>query len=413
MDQTVELSMANLLLAIGILLLSSRVLSEFLKRFGLPILIGEILVGIFMGPTVMGKWFPEFIHLVFPSAGPVAIALEGIFKLSIVLLLFVAGMEVQLPVALRQGRLALFTSLTSMIVPFTLGFWTGWHFPEWFQARVASPLVFALFFGTAMSISALPVIARILLDLGIYRTRIGMLIIASAMFNDLLGWLVFSVVLALLKNNGVGTGLLWTVTLVLGYGFFMLTIGRRLLSRLVPWMQEKLSWPGGLLGVSLGLCFLSAALTEFLGIHAILGAFIFGIALGDCAQLHEKAREIIHQFITNFFAPLFFVSIGLYVNIIDLFDLRLVLLVLFLATAGKLVGAITGAFMGGLDWRNSLAVGVGMNARGAMEIVLSTLAYRAGIISQPLYVALILMALITSLVAGPLMRRILNIPSGR
>ncbi len=412
MSQLTSTEFIVLLLSISLLLIASRVLAEFGKKVGLPILIGEIIVGILLGPTLLGRFFPEFTTSLFPQTGSVAVSLDAIFKLSVVLLLFVAGMEVQLPVVLRQGRLATFTSLTSMIIPFTLGFWISWHFPALFHwDGNGSRLIYALFFGTALSISALPVIARILLDLGIYRTQIGMLIIASAMFNDLVGWLIFSVVLALMEKEGVGANLSLTILYVLLYGLFMLTVGRKLLSKLVPWMQDKLSWPGGLLSVSLGLCFLSAAFTEALGIHAILGAFIMGIALGDCAALKEQARDIIHQFITNIFAPLFFVSIGLYVNLVDFFDLQLVVLVLVLATVGKLFGAVLGAYMGGLSLRPAFVVGFGMNARGAMEIVLSTLAYKSGIIGQHLFVALIIMALLTSIAAGPLMRYFLRDPA--
>ena len=162
--------------------------------------------------------------------------------------------------------------------------------------------------------------------------------------------------------------------------------------------------------LSLGGCLLAAALTEVIGVHAIFGAFIMGIAFGDCAELKESAREIIHQFIMNIFAPLFFVSIGLYINMVTNFNLQLVLIVLLLATAGKIFGAMFGAYMGGLDLRNSMVVGFGMNARGAMEIVLSAIAYKAGIIGQQLFVALIIMAIFTSLLAGPVMKRLLKNP---
>src|SRR6185295_3029506 len=140
-----------------------------------------------------------------------------------------------------------------------------------------------------------------------------------------------------------------------------------------PFIQTKLSWPGGVLAFALGLCFLCAAFTEAIGIHAILGSFIMGIALGDSVHLNERAREIIHQFVTNIFAPLFFVSIGLHVNFIENFNLQLVGLVFVIACFGKIIGAGLGSYMGGLDFKSSLAVGFGMNARGAMEIVLGTL----------------------------------------
>src|SRR5262249_23368901 len=151
---------------------------------------------------------------------------------------------------------------------------------------------------------------------------------------------------------------------------FMLTIGRILLNRILPWVQTKLSWPGGVLAMCLGLCLLCAAFTESIHIHAILGAFIAGIAIGDSVHFREQAREIIHQFVTNFFAPLFFVSIGLKLNFATNFDIVIVAIVLVTAYAGKLTGATLGARLGGMSKNESLAIGFGMNARGAMEIIL-------------------------------------------
>jgi Kef-type K+ transport system membrane component KefB len=163
------------------------------------------------------------------------------------------------------------------------------------------------------------------------------------------------------------------------------------------------------LSISLGICLLSAAFTQSINIHAILGAFIAGIAFGDSVHLREQAREIIHQFVTNFFAPLFFVSIGLKVNFITNFDITVVTIILLLAFIGKVLGASIGARLGGMSKNNSLAVGFGMNARGAMEIILGTLALNAGLISPPIFVALVLMALITSLTSGPLMKKFIEI----
>jgi Kef-type K+ transport system membrane component KefB len=184
-----------------------------------------------------------------------------------------------------------------------------------------------------------------------------------------------------------------------------LVVGRWVINRVLPWIQKNLSWPGGVLSISLGFCFLGAAFTEYIGLHAILGAFIVGIALGDSVHLQEREREIIHQFVTNVFAPLFFVSIGLRVNFITNFDWQLVTLVMFLAVVCKVFGASLGAYMGGLTKRESLAVGFGLNARGAMEIILGTLALNAGLIDEKMFVALVVMALFTSMISGPLMKR--------
>ena len=394
-----------LLASISIMLLASRMFAEFGRKIKLPVVMGEMILGILLGPSLFGYFFPSTFSTLFPETGNVAVSLNAITQISVIMLLFVAGMEMQLPVVLKQGRLALFTSLTSLAIPFTMGFWIAWIYPEVLHVeRTDKHLIFAVFFGTAMGISALPVIARILMDMNIYRTKIGMLIMASAMFIDLIGWLIFSVVLAMMDHKGVGAKLGFTLLYVISFGILMLTIGRKLLSKSLPFIQTKLSWPGGVLAFSLGLCFLCAAFTQVMGVHAILGAFIMGIALGDSVHLNEKAREIIHQFVTNIFAPLFFVSIGLHVNFILHFNLQVVLIVLVIACIGKIFGASLGAYMGGLNFKSSLTVGFGMNARGAMEILLGTIAFKAGIIQAELFVALIILALVTSITSAPLMR---------
>lgn len=402
----------TLLLAISTMLILSRILAEFGKRWKLPMVMGELMVGILLGPTILGTFAPDISAYLFPfkTNEHVSIALDGIFSLSVIMLLFVAGMEVQLATVLRQGRAAISTGLGSMLLPFATGFGVAWYFPEWFGSVAGTQMhfLFALFMGTAMSISALPVIARILMDMNLFRTNIGMIIIASAMFNDLVGWLIFSFILSVGGMGGAKGDVGYTILYILSFGAFMLFIGRRIIDRVLPWVQTRLSWPGGVLALSLGLCLLCAAFTESIGLHAILGAFIAGIAIGDSVHLREQAREIIHQFVTNFFAPLFFVSIGLKVNFVEHFDWLIVGVVLVIAFIGKVIGAGVGARLGGLSKRNAIAVGFGLNARGAMEIILGKLAFEAGLISQPVFVALVVMALITSIASGPLMRRFVD-----
>jgi Kef-type K+ transport system membrane component KefB len=254
----------------------------------------------------------------------------------------------------------------------------------------------------------LPVIARILLDMKLLKTEIGAVIIASAVLNDVVGWIVFSFILSLVRQNNGGDNVIYTIAYIAAFATFMLVFGRFAINRILPWIQSKLSWPGGVLALSLGLCLLSAAFTEYIHIHAILGAFIAGLAIGDSAYLREQAREIMHQFVTNFFAPLFFVSIGLKVNFITNFDLTVVALVLVLAFTGKVVGAGLGARLGGMSGRHAMAVGFGLNARGAMEIILGSLAFEAGLINNAVFVALIVMALVTSITSAPLMRLFLD-----
>lgn len=393
--------------SIGALLILARLFAELGKKIKMPVVMGEILLGIILGPTVFGSIYPELFAKYFPKEGSIKIAMDGITNLAVVMLLFVAGLEVQLQIVLKQGKTAIYTSFTSMVIPFLLGFAAVWFLPGLFNYTPDRKLVYALFFGTAMAVSALPVITRILMDLNIFKTKIGMIIIAAAIFDDLTGWLVFSFVLSLMGQEGEITSIWYTVGMILGFGLFMLIIGKYIINKTLPWIQTKLSWPGGVLSICLGFCFLGAAFTESIGLHAILGAFIMGIAFGDSVHLHEKAREIIHQFVTNVFAPLFFVSLGFKVNFIENFDLPLVLLVLFLAMICKIFGAALGGYLGGLTKRESLAVGFGLNARGAMEIILGSLALNVGLIDSKMFVALVIMALLTSLISGPLMRRFL------
>jgi Kef-type K+ transport system membrane component KefB len=394
------------------MLLLSRFASELGRKIGLPIVMGELLVGIFLGPTVLGAVSPTIYNTIFPftTNAHVSLALDGLFSLAVIMLLFIAGLEIQLSQVIRQGRITIFASLGSMLLPFASGFAAAWFVPHWFQVEQPDHFRFALFLGTAMSISALPVIARILLDMKMFKTKVGMVIISSAIFNDLVGWLFFSFILSVSvigKDDGL-TGVGHTLAYILAFSVFMLVIGRFFLNRLLPWVQSRLSWPGGVLSLSLGLCLLCAAFTEFIHIHAILGAFIAGIAIGDSVHLREQAREIMHQFVTNFFAPLFFVSIGLKVDFIQYFDWFIVGVVLILACVGKVVGASLGARLGGMDWRQALAVGFGLNARGAMEILLGSLAFQAGLITQPIFVALVVMALVTSVTSAPMIRYFLK-----
>lgn len=400
--------LVTLLLAISTMLILSRVASEIGKKIGLPMVMGELLVGVALGPTLLGNLLPGVYATLFPFAGNAgfAVSLEAIFSLSVILLLFVAGLELRFSLFLENGLVAMTTGVGSMVLPFASGFALAWFLPEWFaiEAGEAKHLLFSLFLGVAMSISALPVIARILLDMQLLKTDIGAIIIASAVFNDIVGWIFFSFILSLVGEGNGGTGVVRSVASIAAFAICMLLFSRVLLSRILPWVQTRLSWPGGVLSLSLGFCLLSAAFTEYIHIHAILGAFIAGLAIGDSVHLREEAREIMHQFVTNFFAPLFFVSIGLKVDFVEHFDPLLVGLVLVLAFAGKVLGAGAGARLGGMPTRRALAVGFGLNARGAMEIILGSLAFEAGLINHQVFVALIVMALVTSITSAPFIR---------
>ncbi len=393
----------NLLLQLAAMLLSARVFAEIAQKLKQPAVVGEILAGIVLGPTILGMVSPDSFEYLFQSNPSANLALDGIIQMAVILLLFIAGLEVELHLVWSQGKSALNISLMGLVIPFVLGFVIPFFFPSFFGLAEGDKVLFSLFMGTAMSITALPVVVRILMDMDLFKTKMGMVIVAGAMVNDIIGWLIFSVILSFMGKSG-NLSLMSTIVITLLFTIFMLTLGKGLINRVLPWTNKKLAWPGGLLSLSMAFCFLLAAFTEWLGIHAIFGAFLFGVALGDSDHLSEKAKEIIHQFINNIFAPLFFVSIGLKINFFTNFDIWLVLIILAISFAGKIIGSGFGALRSGFSRDDAMAVGFGMNARGAMEIILGLIALENGLIDEKLFVALVVMALVTSMTSGPLMK---------
>jgi Kef-type K+ transport system membrane component KefB/mannitol/fructose-specific phosphotransferase system IIA component (Ntr-type) len=396
-------------LALGLLLASARLLGELAKRFNLPAVLGEIIAGILLGPTVLGAFAPQLAAAIFPRSGGASLALDGLMTLAITLFLLVAGLEVDLSSIWRQGKTALGVGVAGIVGPFTVGFAAAWFFPQLMGRETqADPFIFALFMATALSISALPVIAKTLMDLNIFRSDLGMLVVAAAVFNDLVGWIVFAVILGMLGKSGAN-GIAYTIWMTLGFAAFMLTIGRWAINRSLPWIQAHSSWPGGVLGFALSLALFCAAFTEWIGIHAIFGAFLAGVALGDSRHFRERTRATIEQFVSFIFAPLFFVGIGLKVNFVSQFDLPLVAAVFVIASLGKVLGCGLAGRLGGLARREAWALGFSMNARGAMEIILGLLALQYGVIGERLFVALVVMALTTSLISGPALQRFLKL----
>jgi Kef-type K+ transport system membrane component KefB/mannitol/fructose-specific phosphotransferase system IIA component (Ntr-type) len=400
----------SFLLALGLLLLVGRVLGELALKLKQPPVLGEIVAGILLGPTVLGRLAPGAFHDLFPTSGANAVALNGLATFVVTLFMLVAGMEVELSTIWRRGRAAFAVSLSGIVIPFALGLGTALLWPDALGREAgANNTVFVLFFAIALAISALPVIARTLLDLNLYRSDMGMVVIASAIFDDLVGWIVFAVVLGLMEG-GEGHAVGPVIAMVLAYAVLMLTAGRWLIDRSLPWIQAHLSWPAGVLGFTLTLAMFGAALTEWIGVHAVIGAFMVGVALGDSRHLREHTRTTIEQFVSHAFAPLFFAGIGLTLDFAAHFDLALVAVVLVIACAGKILGCGLGARAAGLPRREAWAVGFGMNARGAMEIILGLLALQAGLIDERLFVALVIMALVTTIMSGPIMRALLARP---
>lgn len=406
--------LGRLLLAVGVLLAVARLLGELAQRIGQPGILGELLAGILLGPSVLGSVAPGIHDYLFPAAGHSVLALDGLANVGVVLFLLVAGMEVNLSTIWRQGKSALFVSISGIAIPFAIGFAAGWFAPELLGADPhARRLVFALFLATTLSISALPVIARTLMDLNLYRSDLGMIIIAAAIFDDLAGWIIFAVILGLMGAGSHGLSANFAIIATLVYAAGMLTIGRYVVHRALPWIQARTSWPGGVLALALSLAVFGAAFTQWIGVHAVFGSFIVGVVIGDSSHLREQTRMTISQFVSFVFAPLFFASIGLKVNVIANFQPVLIVLIFVLSCFGKVIGCGIGARLGGMGRREACAVGFGMNARGVMGIILGLLALQNRVISEAMFVAIVVMSMATSMIAGPAMRMALRLRKRR
>jgi Kef-type K+ transport system membrane component KefB/mannitol/fructose-specific phosphotransferase system IIA component (Ntr-type) len=393
----------TMFLALAVLLGTAKLAGELMQKLGQPSVLGEILAGILLGPTLLGHFRPQIYAALFPSTGAMPIVLETVTTIGVVFFLLTAGLEIDLRSIFRQGKSALLVSFFGVIIPFALGFAAAGAFPRFLGAEAgASRLIFALFVGTALSISALPVIAKILMDLNLIRTEMGTVVMSSAMFDDLVGWILFSMILGMMNTGSHSFGgVKRTVLLVAAFTLLALTVVRWLIDKILPFIQAHTSWPGGVLGFIFTLTLAGAAFAEFAGIHAVFGAFITGIAVGESTHLRKRTSEHIHSIVTNVFAPFFFASIGLRTNFVSNFNLGITATVIGVACLGKLLGAGWGAHLGGMDRRTSWGVGLAMNARGAMEMILGLLALQAGLIRETMFVALVVMALFTSLVSAP------------
>lgn len=395
---------------ISVMLLVALSFGHLMRRLKQPAVFGELIGGIVLGPTVFGLIAPGLYARLFSVSGTASIAREAVIHLGMLFFLFVAGLEVNLAhLSHRRRSVALISSL-SILFPFALGIGSVKFFPNlWHQRETGSFWLLALFIGMAFSISALPVIARILLDLDLIKKDLGQIIISSATINDLIGWTLFAVILSNLKTTDRPERNLF-LTIILAVIFIALVfIIRRWIGRKVISLRSKFpKETGRLLGITALLILIAAAVCEAIGIHGFFGAFIIGVAMERIFKGQSLAKENISHFATSFFAPIYFVSVGLKANFAVNFDISLVVLILIAACTGKILGAGMGALFSGFSLRESLAIGFGLNARGAIEMILASIALEYNLIEERIFVALVVMAMVTSLLSGPIMNRLLT-----
>ncbi|MBZ5708036.1 cation:proton antiporter [Nannocystis pusilla] len=397
-----------LLLQLAVLLATARLLGEIMRKLKQPAVIGELAAGVLLGPSVLGALAPELQHYVFPRDQHQADLLSVVSWLGVLFLIIVTGLETDIGLIKRRGKSALLISSCGISIPLMAGATFGWFLPDIYLAAPDKRLVFALFMAVSMSICAVPVIAKVLMDLKLIRRDIGQLILASAMTDDTVGWILLAVVAGLATAGKVDPlSVAEAVGGALVFLGVMLTVGVPIVARIISGVDKRIGGVNAQTSLVIALALGAAALTHQMGIEAVLGAFAIGILAGQAPRFRREVGHTLEVVTAAFLAPIFFASAGVKVDLARLAnpDVALVgLAVLGLACACKITGVYVGAAFAGLSHWERLAMGFGMNARGAMEIVVATVGLGLGILTIELYSIIVMVAIVTSMMAPPMLR---------
>ncbi len=407
-DDFMDILMANLHHPLAVLLSQivvvvavAKLFGFLCKKIGQPSVVGEMIAGILLGPSLFGLYFPEVSAALFP---PVSLGnLQLLSQIGLILFMFIVGLELDLSALKNSTNQAVVISHASIIFPFTLGVGLSWFLYGRFAPEGVNFLSFALFMGVAMSITAFPVLARIVQEKGIYRTRLGTMVITCAAVDDITAWCILAAVIAIAKAGSL-VSTLYILGLAIIYVVVMLRVVRPFLRK---WLTKEKK---GLTKRKVAIVFLtvviSAYLTEIIGIHALFGAFLAGIVMPDEINFRQLLVNKVEDLTVVLFLPLFFAFTGLRTHISGLSDPEMystLFFIVLVAVAGKFLGSAVAAKFVGEDWKTSLSIGALMNTRGLMELVVLNIGYDLGVLSSEIFAMMVFMALITTFMTGPLL----------
>jgi len=403
----------KLALQITTMLACAVLFGEIMRRFKQPAVVGEMFGGIVLGPTILGMVAPSLHSWLFASSANVAIVREASIKMGMLFFLFYAGLEVNLSDLKTLGKRAVLIGLIGTLLPIAAGVALVYGLPRdfWGAAVQKHFLSFALFIGMNLANSANPVIARVLMDLGLLKGPIGTLIMTATIVDDLVNWTLFAIILSDISPSGApsSSGLALNIGMVGLFFVVVLGVGRRLVPRMLHWARSLVTWPSGFIAFTILLVLVAGSVSEALGIHAFLGAFLVGAALGGKSDEHAEAHDVLGHFVMSFFAPIYFISMGMTTNFIANFDPMLVILMFVVACVSKIGAVLLGAKAAGMPVdREAWAIAFGLNARGATGIILAGVGLANKVIDERIFVAIVVMALVTSLLSGPMMNRLLT-----
>jgi Kef-type K+ transport system membrane component KefB len=395
-----------LLSQIAVVLLVSQLMGRLLGRLGQPRVMGEMLAGILLGPSLLGWLAPGVSAALFPASSLGFV--NVLSQIGLVFFMFLVGLELDLGLLRGQGRLALLTSHASIVAPFFLGTLTALLLYPRLSDDSVGFTPFALFMGAAMSITAFPVLARMLSEWNLTRTRLGTVAIAAAAVNDVTAWCILAVVIVIARSSEAQTSLPLMIGGTVLYTVLMLTVVRWGLRRLEGALRRAGGISQDMVAIVVFVVVLSAWITERLGVHAVFGAFMAGVVMPRDERLARPLLERFHDLMVILFLPLFFAFTGLRTSLgLIAGDLwAYFALIMVAAVGGKMLGSAVAARSGGLSWREAFAIGALMNTRGLMELVVVNVGLDIGVISPALFAMLVLMALATTFMTQPVFSRL-------
>jgi Kef-type K+ transport system membrane component KefB len=393
------------LVDVAVLFIAARLGGELAARIGIPLHVGELVFGIMLGPSLLGWIAPGAFDALFPATPEQRTLLDVFSWTGVVMLVLIGGLEARLGILSRARAAVIGSWIGGFTLPFAAGFALGMVFPDSLVPTAVGRPVFALFLATAMSISAIPVIARILMDLDLFRTRTGSVIIAAAVADDTIGWIVLSVVTGL-AAGGVALGSVTsTILLTAAFAAVALTVGKVVVDRALS-VGTRLRIPHAGTSIVFAIVLVFAAVTQAIGVHLVLGVFVAALLIGRSGRVDRRTVAGLREIGMGFFVPFFFAYTGIKVDLTMLRGSALAFTVaaVVVACVGKIVGGGLGARLGGLPRWEALAVGFGLNARGAMELVIASIGLSVGVLNDATYAMVVLIAVFTTVMTAPLLR---------
>lgn len=393
--------LAILLLQIITIIFTARTFGFLFNKIGQPTVIGEILAGIFLGPSLLGMWLPEYSLFLFPKSS--LGNLQLLSQIGLVLFMFVIGMELDLKLLKNKAQEAVVISHASIIIPYAMGMGLAYFIYEEFAPQGIEFTSFALFMGIAMSITAFPVLARIIQERNLTKTKLGAIAITCAAADDITAWCILAAVIAIVKAGSFASSL-FTIAFSIGYLIIMLKLVQPFLKRLGEVYSNKESLSLNVVASIFGILIISSFTTEIIGIHALFGAFLAGAIMPPSINFRRILIEKLESVALALLLPLFFVFTGLRTQIGLLNDSHLWLVcavIVFVAIAGKFGGSMIAARFVGQTWKESLSIGALMNTRGLMELIVLNIGYDLGVLSPEIFAMLVIMAVVTTFMTGP------------